>query len=271
MLENNYEYESKLEKYLNERNIVIKYENIASLSKEDFAHARNSGFGASDSAKLLNVSPWGDRMELIRNKVSNKFDETISKKASVRTGSDLEPIILDKAEMLFKDCIHPNDEVKVYKPINMYGSKNNPLTVNYDGVLFINDNIKTIVEAKLVTRYGLKYYNLNKAFIKTTDGVSDISYISDIVKPDIPVINIINYKEVCNQLAEYYGIPIYYFTQVQQQLASMNSDYGYLVVQALDTWETYIFKVYKHQELIDILEKEAIRSWAMVEAMKANI
>ena len=73
---------------------------------------------------------------------------------------------------------------------------------------------------------------------------------------------------MCTKLAEYYGIPIYYFTQVQQQLMALNAEYGYLATLLVDTWEMYIYKIYRNDDIIDILKQESKKNWAMVEAMR---
>lgn len=266
------EYEAKLGKFILEQGIVVKYEHIDELNKEQFALARNSGFGASDSAKLLCVSPFGDRMDLIREKAAETINEEISKKASVRKGSDVEHIILEKGEKLISDVLYMDEQIKVHihKPYNMYGLRNSPLNINYDGVLFIDDEVNTVAEAKLVTKYGKKYYDFNKAMLRTVDGETDLSYIFEIEKPTFPAINEVNLLDICTKLADYYGIPVYYYTQVQQQLMSMKKDFGYLVVQDDDNWETYVFKIYKNESLIELLKQKSIPAWAMVEAMRAN-
>lgn len=264
------EYEAKLQKSLNKLGIVIKYEHIDRLPKDQFAKARNSGFGASDSAKLLNVSPFGTKLDLVREKANETHDEEISKKASVRKGSQLEPIILQNAEELLKATLYAyyNENIHIHKPYNMYGQKDGALNINFDGVLFIGDVPITVVEAKLVTKYGRKYYNFNKAYLRTVDGAPDVSYINDIEKPDTPVINAANVLDICTKLADYYGIPIYYYTQVQQQLLGVTNDFGYLAVVDDDNWEVYIFKVYRNEQLISLLKTTGVAAWAMVTAMK---
>lgn len=267
------EYEAKLQKHLEKKDIIIKYEHIDRLPKDQFAQARNSGFGASDSAKLLNVSPFGTKLELVREKANETIDEEIGKKASVRKGSDIEPLILEKAERLIEKVLYENEQVKVHihKPYNMYGQKHGSLNINFDGVLFIDDEVDTIVEAKLVTKYGRKYYNFNKAYLRTVDGEIDDCYINeDIKKPETPKINLINLLDICTKLAEYYGVPVYYYTQVQQQLMSMNKEYGYLAVMDDDNWEMYIFKIYKNDDIIDLLKSASLSAWAMVTAMRSR-
>lgn len=267
------EYEAKLQKHLEKKNIVIKYEHIDELPKDKFAQARNSGFGASDSAKLLNVSPFGTKIELIREKANETIDEEISKKASVRKGSDIEPLILHKAEQLIKKVLYDDEpaDVHIHKPYNMYGQKEGALNINFDGVLFVNDEVDTVVEAKLVTKYGKKYYNLNKAYLRTVDGEIDDCYKNeDIKKPETPKINAVNILDICTKLADYYGIPIYYYTQVQQQLMSMNKEFGYLAVMDDDNWELYIFKIYRNDDIIALLNSTGLSAWAMVTAMRSK-
>lgn len=264
-------YEAILEHHLKQKDLEITCKNIADVTKEEFAKLRCDGFGASDSALLLDVSPFGTRSGLVQDKADMIFHEEISKKPSVRMGSDIEPIILHKAEKLLKQLVY-SDKALVYKPIHMYGNKTNHLNINFDGVLFLNEEQPyTIVEAKAVTRWGLKYYNTDKAFIKTVDGEVDTvnnEPFKDLGKPEVGVITPFNIKEMCTKLADYYGIPVYYFTQVQQQLMGMDAEYGYLATLLTDVWEVYIYKIYKNEDVINVLKQESTKNWAMVEAKR---
>lgn len=264
--------EETLKQCVEHNGLEVTCENIASASKEEFAKLRCNGFGASDSALLLDISPFGTRTNLVKEKADMSINEEISKKSSVRMGRDLEPIILNKAEELLKKLVY-TDKAIVYKPTNMYGDKNTHLNINFDGVLFLDEETPyTIVEAKAVTMYGKKYYKTDKAYIATKNGevedIIDRIGLQDKEKPDVPKINKINLKEMCTKLAEYYGIPIYYFTQVQQQLMALNAEYGYLATLLVDTWEMYIYKIYRNDDIIDILKQESKKNWAMVEAMR---
>ena len=77
----------------------------------------------------------------------------VGAKESVRKGADLEPIILQKfAEWSGFD---------IYKPDAMYRMKELPyITVDFDGLCVMSNDIYFPVEAKYVTAYAMKYWNL---------------------------------------------------------------------------------------------------------------
>lgn len=264
-----YDFEKDLLELLEKNGHVIFVKDIADLSKEEFAAARHEGFGASDSSKLLGVNPFNSKEDLVNEKVNYIHDEKVSKKASVRKGAELEPNILSKAFDVLVEANKINKKDFVIKPRHMYGNKDNHLTVNFDGVLVSLDEVGTTLEAKLVTRFGLKYYDFNKAYLRTVDGDWDETYEEEPDILNVPAINEYNINDMCNKLADHYGIPVYYFTQVQQQLYFLDKPFGYLAVQNDDTWETYIFKIYKHDDLIEVLKSQAKKTWALIEAKRS--
>ena len=105
--------EETLKQCVERNGLEVTCENIASASKEEFAKLRCNGFGASDSALLLDISPFGTRTNLVKEKADMSINEEISKKSSVRMGRDLEPIILNKAEELLKKLVY-TDKAIVY-------------------------------------------------------------------------------------------------------------------------------------------------------------
>lgn len=258
--------ENRLAKYLEEQGHSVLVENILSLSKEEFAKARHIGFGASDSSKLLEVNPFCTKEELLTEKVEMKHDEAISKKASVRKGAELENIILDKGLKLLQE-LELDNTYSCFKPVNMYGNLDNHLTTNFDGVIMKDNTVYSVLEAKLVTKYGTKYYKLGKALLHTENG--DLcTKNAEIEKATLPIINDSNIQNVCETLADLYGVPVYYFTQVQQQLYFINKPEGYLVVQTDENWDTYVFKIHYYPEIVEQLKKVSKKSWALVEARR---
>ena len=264
-----HDFEKDLLELLEKNGHEIFVKDISDLDKEEFAAARHEGFGASDSSKLLGVNPFNSKEDLINEKVNYIHDEKISKKASVRKGAELEPNILSKAYNLLLEANKINKEGFIIKPRHMYGNKDNHLTVNFDGVLVSIDEVGTTLEAKLVTRFGLKYYDFSKAYLRTVDGDWDETYEEEPDTLNVPAINEYNINDMCNKLADHYGIPVYYFTQVQQQLYFLDKPFGYLAVQNDDTWETYIFKIYRHDDLIEVLKSQAKKTWILVEAKRS--
>lgn len=203
--------------------LEVAVKDIQSLPNEEFAILRKDGFGASDSSVLLGVNLYKDLDTLLREK-RLKFltdeEKAIGDKPAVKKGRDLEDLILKKAEEALG--------IPLEKPKDMYRFKEHPaLTVNFDGVGVIN-GAKIPVEAKLVTRWGEKYYN------------KDVSpHISNLINMTTRHASIEGHIKF---MADQFGIPPYYYTQVQQQIAALGAHYGYLAVLFDHTWD---FKLYK--------------------------
>lgn len=233
--------EQLIQDKLKQNNWSVYIKDIASVSDEEFAKARHNTFGASDSSKLLEVNPFpnGKLSDLMNEKINEIVDETISKKPSVRMGKDIEPLILDKATEALQSY--------VYKPYNMYKDDNSALSVNFDGVVYLNDELIP-VEAKAISRFGRKYYDFNKATFTQKDGEWHPLNIIDL-KPTVEG----NDATYINNLAEAYGIPVYYFTQLQQQILALNSGYGYLIALDVENWNAHMFKIYRDNYTINKL------------------
>lgn len=228
---------------LEKTTLEVAYENIAAAPEENFATIRMQGLGASESSIILNVNPFpnGTIQDLINQKVTGEYDKTIGEKPSVKKGKDVEPIILNYAEKILKTPVH--------KPINMYRLQSAPcLTTNFDGVT--EDLVP--VEAKLVTKYGKKYYDFGKA-----DSIRSI-----------PESSKTHTASRCLELADRYGIPVYYFTQLQQQILFLNQLFGYLVVMDDELWEVHIFKVYADPLVQQALILKAKEVWDQIETKK---
>ena len=206
-------------------NILDVYiRDIQSLSEEEYALARKDTFGASDSSILCGVNLYKDMDALLKEKNCKYLtaeEKEVGKKPAVRKGRELEPLILFKAQEILgiKHLIKPN-HMYMFKSVR-------GLTVNFDGVDI--DNVVPI-EAKLVTRYGEKYYNKN---------------ITEEDAKKIPMgIEGTNIVEHIKRKATKFGIPAYYYTQVQQQIAGLDTDHGYLAALFDETWtfKTYYIK-----------------------------
>lgn len=225
-------------------NIVIK-RNVDKLTEEEFADVRHDWFGASDSSKLLDLNPFprGTLKELIDDKVERFTDPTIGLKGSVRKGKDLEPFVIKKAEELLG--------IKIEKPTVMYGMPFYGLSVNYDGVHQLAPNVFIPIEIKIVTKWGKKYYDFSKSTnLESPDFNNKMFKLErDIVPyPNVLPENFEPKSEIFEtQLAEYHahisGIPIYYYTQLQQQMLFMQSPFGILIVLDDDEWVMKLFKV----------------------------
>lgn len=144
-------------------------------------------------------------------------------------GKDLEPLIIEKLRELYGE--------NLIKPDNMYGNKEYGLEINFDGVLINKDENPVPFEIKTVTKWGKKYYDFNKPMLSQEDGI----WLNENVYSPVPLKEDtqISYEAA----AEYYGIPVYYYTQLQQQMLALNSSIGYLTILDTDKWNVHIFKI----------------------------
>ena len=235
----------------------VAVENAAILSddnQDEFRNIRQQGLGASDSSVVLGVNPFPDNNipELMRQKLQkNKtaVEQKIGSLASVRKGSDLEHLILDKFCEKFG--------VEVLKPLDMYKLKQYPyIRINYDGLLLTPDEPEVPVEIKLITIYGMKYYNKDKA-------IMDLSQ-----DPIQPVSNEVTTTKYIKDMAKQSGIPVYYYTQLQQQMLGTGAPYAYLVGMDDGKWELIVWKIYRDQRTIETLIEKASALWGKIENLK---
>lgn len=237
--------------------IEIAIENIDEVLAEDnakFALLRKEGLGGSDSSMVLNVNPYKSRTDLIQEKARDTLTEEekeVSDKVAVRKGRDLEPLIIEKTSKFL--------QTDVFKPKDMYRFKDYPyLTMNFDGVAENEDGYFP-VEIKVVTLYGQKHYNFNKAFFDETQGLLPIpeNYASS-------EINTIETK------AMQYGIPPYYYTQLQQEMMALDAEYGYLSVMRDSDWRVFTFYVHKDPFVQSRLITEGYKVWSEVMQLNPN-
>ena len=220
--------------------LKVKVKNINEVSEEEYALLRKESFGGSDASILCGVNLYKNINQLITEK-NNKFlteeEKEVSKKAIVRKGRDLEPIILDKASKELG--------IEITKPTSMYKFLKAPiLTLNYDGVCE-KDNILIPIEAKLVSKWGEKYYNKEKTLEE--NAAIDMKIEGDTLEAHI------------KRKALRIGIPAYYYTQVQQELMGLNAPYGYLAVLFDESWDFKLYLVkadeYVQNKIYDIADK----------------
>lgn len=220
--------------------LKVKVKNINEVSEEEYALLRKESFGGSDASILCGVNLYKNINQLITEK-NNKFlteeEKEVGKKAIVRKGRDLEPIILDKASKELG--------IEITKPTSMYKFLKAPiLTLNYDGVCE-KDNILIPIEAKLVSKWGEKYYNKEKTLEE--NAAIDMKIEGDTLEAHI------------KRKALRIGIPAYYYTQVQQELMGLNAPYGYLAVLFDESWDFKLYLVkadeYVQNKIYDIADK----------------
>ena len=232
-----------IEVYINNIDEVLK-------NNEDFALARKNGLGGSDSAAVLGVSPYTSRQQLIQEKARDQLTEEekeVGEKVAVRKGRDLEPLIIEKASKALG--------TEVFKPADMYRFKKAPwLTMNFDGVC--EDGFYYPCEIKVVTLYGQKYYDFNKAYYNEIEGFKMLP--PNYTKSEI---NTIETK------ALQYGIPPYYYTQLQQEMMALNAPFGLLATLRDSDWRLNIFYVHRDELVQSRLITEGWKVWQEVEKL----
>lgn len=235
-------------------NLEIAVADIDQYSNDEYIVLRRQGFGASDSSVLLGVNPYKTLPELIKEKASNVItaeERAVGEKAAVRKGVDLEPLIIQKFEKVFKQ--------ECFKPKDMYRIKGTScLNVNFDGV---TGTPKQYIpaEIKVVTMYGEKHYNPLKAIYDEVNGFMPL--------PE----NISNTNNSIETKAAHYGIPAYYYTQLQQQILGLNAEYGYLSVLFDRDWRMRTFFVWRDEATLQQLVTNANNAWQQVLALKNKV
>lgn len=222
------------------------------IDPDAFALIRRNGFGASDSSVLLGCNPWNSILDLVRQKASTTVSDderAIGKKPSVRMGADLEHVVLNK----FIEW----SEQAVSKPEPMYQIVEFPqLTVNFDGIV---ESSGIPVECKIVTQWAEKYWDHSRA-------------MNDIESPPVhlarPVDRVTN--DTMLGLAADCGIPIYYYTQCQQQILAANTEFCYLSALHVKDWTLRTYHVPRNEGVISKLKEEAYINWKKVESLRLN-
>ena len=238
--------------------LEIAVENIDTVSKEEFTMLRRQGFGGSDSSVLVGVNPFSTISDLIGSKIRTTLSEdekAIGQLASVRKGNDLEPLIIKRATEVLENV--------VFKPPHMYRFKEFPyLTMNFDGVTDL-DNIQYVpVEIKYCTYKGTKHYNRERAIFdeRLPDGQRARPELDDISEKNMSI----------EERAGYYGIPPYYFTQLQQEMMALNAPFGFLAVLFEVDWYIAVYKVWKDPKTQNAIVIQGYKIWKRVEEAKGK-
>lgn len=239
---------------LNRVPVEIAVENIDSVSKEEFTQLRRQGFGGSDSSTLVGVNPFNTITDLIQSKIRTELSEeekAIGKLSAVRKGNDLEPLVINKATEILQTV--------VFKPPHMYRFKDYPyLTMNFDGVTDMERKQYIPVEIKICTYKGEKHYNKFKAFYDES-----LPEPLRMEQPDISEANM-----SIEERAAHYGIPPYYFTQLQQEMMALDAPYGFIAVLFETDWYVRIFKAYKDPKTQNAIIIQGYKTWQKVEQIK---
>ena len=226
--------------------LELDIENMNNLSNEQYVMARRNGFGTSDSSALLGVNPFTSYLELLKSKTLDGItdaEKEIGMKTAVRKGRDLEPLVLEKWSKAFS--------VPCHKPEHQYKHKDFPyLKFNFDGVVY---DVQVPVEAKVMTKYGKKYYDLSKTI-----------YTEFAERSGIPPEDVTTKPWAIAEKAKHYGIPAYYYTQLQQQMLGLESKHGYLAVLDETDWLLHVFAVDRDEVVIRQLILKGNEAWANV-------
>ena len=257
--------------------IELLTKDVDKLSAEEFTNIRRQGFGGSDSSMLLGVNPYQGEQELINSKTLPYLPDSPEKNmqlakekqvghlASVRKGNDLEPLIIKKAGEALG--------IEIIKPVDMYRFKEYPyLTMNFDGVgvfpkkhdfAFVGKHHGYApIEIKVATIKGQNFYQVPKAIYSETRLYQGMEPWQKAVAPltdeqlrtwDIP------------RKADYFGVPKYYYTQVQQEMIALDAEGGFLAVLFEQDWHLQIFWVQKDPYIWNALKIKGYEYWNKVE------
>lgn len=236
--------------------IEIAVENIDAVSKEEFTQLRRQGFGGSDSSVLVGVNPFSTINDLIQSKLRTELSEeekAIGKLSSVRKGNDLEPLVMAKATEALENT--------VFKPPHMYRFKDYPyLTMNFDGVTDLENKQYVPVEIKVCTYKGEKHYNKYKAIFDESlpEGEKARPELEDISQKNMSI----------EERAAHYGIPPYYFTQLQQEMMALDAPFGFLTVLFESDWYIRIYKVWKDPKTQNAIIMQGYKTWNKIQLLK---
>ena len=231
--------------------LEISIRDVAQLAAEDFTLARRNGFGGSDSGSLLGVNPFMPLNQLIAQKASSTLSEedlAASNQIAVIKGNDLEPLIIDKFQKTFN--------MQTVKPTDMYVFKDWPyLKMDFDGVTGTPEQYIP-VEIKVVTKRGERHYNPDCCL-----------YIEGVGYQQMPEHFELANNSIETKAAEF-GIPAYYYTQLQQEIMALNAPFGFLCSLWESEWTLHVYVVYKDITIWNALKIEGYKAWEQVEALK---
>jgi len=228
------------------KNCEVAVEDTSTMSEEEFAMCRRDGLGASDmSAVLGTMDKFRTRDDVLQNKLATTWTEeeqAIGEKTNVKKGKDLEPLILQKAQVLLGLAIE--------KPKMMYRMHDHPwITVNFDGVA-VDKGVVIPIEAKFTSTYADKYWNYSEEIpqVGTEKLMSDLDYI--------------------NLRAKNHGVPPYYLVQLQVQMLALSAPYGYLVSLRDKTWDAHSFRIESDPQISQLILIESHRLWQQIERLR---
>ena len=129
---------------------------------------------------------------------------------------------------------------------------------NFDGVMGTPEQYIP-VEIKVVTKAGERHYNYCKAIF--TEGGGMRPMVDDVT----------NFALTIDQKAAYYGIPGYYYTQLEQQILGLKAPYGYLATLTESTWSLTVYMVWADLSVATRLIIEGDQQWNNILRLKQHI
>lgn len=249
---------------LNNRLIAV-HPNAAGCTDEEFALLRRQGLGTSDASVYLGLqTKWRTTDDLIRNKLSKELTEDeldMQKKLAPKMGHATEDLNLQ----LFSDFM----DLTATKDVKMYKLKEYPyLTINFDGICE-EDSRQIPVEAKLVGVFADKYWNFSDWIGRKVEDAQghilsaahDNSGYWSAPPTNITTSTILAH---CEQASKIYGIPAYYYAQIQQQMLGLDAPYGYFTVLRLKKMEHHVFKIWADEWLQKKIVLQGYRVWERI-------
>ena len=245
------EDKSRVPLRIEDTNLVLKKANVGALPNDEFALIRRDGFGGSDSSVLLGVNPYTSIHELIDQKarmtLTQEEKETGDKSAVIK-GNDLEPLIIQKFSKTFN--------LKTLKPTDMYIFRDHPyLTMNFDGVIDAG-SCYFPAEIKVVTKKGERHYDPTKVVYSEDYGLQALP-------PNYSITN--NSWET---KAALYGIPPYYYTQLQAEIFAANAPFGFLATLWENSWKLHVYFAWADPACQNALVVEGFKAWQRVERLR---
>lgn len=218
-----------------------------------FTLARRNGFGGSDSSVLLGVNPYARLDDLIKQKATKHLTEeekALKDNVAIMKGNDLEPLIIQKCARVFG--------MNIMKPSDMYQFKDFPyLKMNFDGVAGLPEHYFP-VEIKVVTKNGERHYRPTCAVFFEGRGF--------FAEKDPAFVNSDN--SIATKAA-FYGVPPYYYTQVQQEMMALNAPYGFLCSLWESIWKLIIYKIPQDVSVQNAIKIQGFKAWQKVVALRA--
>ena len=236
---------------LEDTNLILKQANVSALSNEEFALIRRDGFGGSDSSVLLGVNPYTSKHEMLDQKARTTLTQEemeTGEQTAVIKGNDLEPLIIQKFAKTFN--------LDVLKPTDMYTFRDYPyLTMNFDGIIDAGNKYFP-AEIKVVTKKGERHYDPTKVVYSEHYGLQALPQ---------------NYSITNNSWetkAALYGIPPYYYTQLQAEIFAADAPFGFLATLWEASWKLHVYFVWADPACQNALIVEGFKAWQQVERMR---